>query len=64
MFISAIGAIGSLTVMFIINAFVAMASVILIILFYFYLVKKNIRSEAGDSRSGLFTAPDYRPQCV
>ena len=42
--------------MFIINAFVALISVILIIFFYFYLVKKQIKSEAGDSRSGLFTA--------
>lgn len=51
-----IGAMGSITVMFIINAFVALVSVILIIIFYFYLVKKQIKSEVGDSRSGLFTA--------
>jgi amino acid transporter len=51
-----IGAFGSLTVMFIINAAVALASLILIILFYFYLVKKKLKSDAGDSRSGLFTA--------
>lgn len=51
-----LGAIGSLTVMFIINAFVALMSLILIVVFYFYLVKKQIKSEAGDSRSGLFTA--------
>ncbi len=51
-----IGAFGSITVMFIMNAFVALVSLILIIAFYFYLVKKNIRSVAGDSRSGLFTA--------
>jgi amino acid transporter len=51
-----IGALGSLTVMFIISATVAMASLIFIILFYFYLVKQKLKSEAGDSRSGLFTA--------
>ncbi len=51
-----IGGIGSLTVMFILNSFVALLSLILIVLFYFYLVKKHIKSEAGDSRSGLFTA--------
>ncbi len=51
-----IGAIGSLTVMFIINAFVALLSLILIITFYFYLVRKHLVSTAGDSRSGLFTA--------
>ncbi len=56
MFVSVIGAIGSLTVMFIINSFVALLSLILIVIFYYYLVKKNIKSEAGDSRSGLFTA--------
>ena len=51
-----VGAIGSITVMFIINALVAMASLILIVFFYFYLVQKKLKSEAGDSRSGLFTA--------
>lgn len=51
-----IGAFGSITVMFIINAIVAMASLILIVLFYLYLVRKKLKSDAGDSRSGLFTA--------
>ena len=51
-----IGAFGSMTVMFIINAAVALASLVLIVLFYLYLVKKKLKSEAGDSRSGLFTA--------
>ncbi len=51
-----IGAMGSITVMFIINAFFALVSIILILLFYAYLVKKHIKSEVGDSRSGLFTA--------
>ena len=54
--IPVIGALGSVTIMFIINAFVALASLILILVFYYYLVGKNIKSEAGDSRSGLFTA--------
>jgi amino acid transporter len=51
-----IGAFGSITVMFIINAVVALASIVLIFLFYYYLVKKKLKSDAGDSRSGLFTA--------
>jgi amino acid transporter len=51
-----IGATGSITVMFIINAIVALLAVILILFFYFYLVRMNIKSTAGDSRSGLFTA--------
>lgn len=51
-----IGTLGSFTVMFIINALVALSSLVLIVVFYFYLVRKQIRSEAGDSRSGLFTA--------
>ncbi len=55
-YIPLIGALGSLTVMFIINAFVALVSLIAIFVFYFYLVKMNIKSTAGDSRSGLFTA--------
>lgn len=51
-----IGSVGSLLVMFIISPFVALASLILIVMFYFYLVKKQFRSQTGDSRSGLFTA--------
>jgi amino acid transporter len=51
-----IGAFGSISIMFIINSFVALISTILIIAFYFYLVKMQIKSTAGDSRSGLFTA--------
>jgi solute carrier family 12 (sodium/potassium/chloride transporter), member 2 len=54
--VPALGAFGSIVIMFVINPIVAMFSLILILLFYFYLVKKNIKSEAGDSRSGLFTA--------
>jgi len=55
-YVPLIGALGSLTVMFVINAFVAMISLIAIVVFYFYLVRLNIKSTAGDSRSGLFTA--------
>lgn len=55
-YIPLIGALGSLTVMFIMNAFVALVSLIAIVVFYFYLVRMNIKSTAGDSRSGLFTA--------
>lgn len=51
-----LGTFGSLTVMFIINAAVALSSLVLIVIFYFYLAKKRLRSEVGDSRSGLFTA--------
>jgi hypothetical protein len=38
------------------SEFVALMSLIAIVVFYFYLVKMNIKSTAGDSRSGLFTA--------
>ncbi len=51
-----LGTFGSLTVMFIINAAVALISLVLIVFFYFYLAKKRLKSEIGDSRSGLFTA--------
>ncbi|NNF19585.1 MAG: Na-K-Cl cotransporter, partial [Flavobacteriaceae bacterium] len=54
--IPALGAFGSIAIMFIINVLAALFALIFIVMFYFYLVKKNIRSEAGDSRSGLFTA--------
>ncbi|HEY9115488.1 MAG TPA: amino acid permease, partial [Bacteroidales bacterium] len=54
--IPAIGAFGSIAIMFVLNVIVALFSLIFIVLFYVYLVKKNIKSAAGDSRSGLFTA--------
>ncbi|MCK0146567.1 amino acid permease [Arenibacter sp. F26102] len=54
--IPAIGAFGSIAIMFVLNAIVALSSLIFIVIFYLYLVKMNIKSAAGDSRSGLFTA--------
>jgi len=54
--VPALGAIGSISIMFVMNVLVALASLVLIILFYLYLVRMNIKSAAGDSRSGLFTA--------
>ncbi len=54
--VPAIGAFGSIAIMFVMNVIVALFSLIFIILFYVYLVKMNIKSAAGDSRSGLFTA--------
>ncbi len=56
LWIPAIGAFGSIAIMFVMNVIVALLSLILIVFFYFYLVRMNIPSEAGDSRSGLFTA--------
>lgn len=54
--VPAIGALGSIAIMFVMNVIVALFSLIFIVLFYLYLVKMNIKSAAGDSRSGLFTA--------
>lgn len=54
--IPALGAFGSIAIMFVINVIVALTSLILIFLFYFYLVNLKLKSEVGDSRSGLFTA--------
>jgi solute carrier family 12 sodium/potassium/chloride transporter 2 len=51
-----LGAVGSLFVMFIINPTISLLSTIIIIAFYGMLVKKQLKSVAGDSRSGLFTA--------
>ena len=56
LFVPAIGAFGSIAIMFVINVLVALTSLILIFIFYFYLVNLKLKSEAGDSRSGLFTA--------
>lgn len=54
--IPALGAIGSIAMMFVLNVMVAMFSIVFIIAFYFYLMRLSLKSEAGDSRSGLFTA--------
>ena len=54
--VPAIGAFGSIAIMFVLNVIIALFSLIFIVLFYLYLVKMNIKSAAGDSRSGLFTA--------
>ena len=54
--VPAIGALGSISIMFVMNVLVALFSLVFILLFYLYLVKMNIKSAAGDSRSGLFTA--------
>ena len=54
--VPAIGAFGSIAIMFVINVVVALSSLILIFIFYFYLVNLKLKSKVGDSRSGLFTA--------
>ena len=54
--VPALGAFGSIAIMFVMNVIVALLSLIFIFVFYFYLVKMNLKSDAGDSRSGLFTA--------
>ncbi len=54
--IPALGAIGCIAMMFVLNVMVAMFSIVFIILFYLYLMRLSLKSEAGDSRSGLFTA--------
>ncbi len=56
LFVPAIGALGSIAIMFVMNVIVALFSLVFIVFFYLYLVKMNIKSAAGDSRSGLFTA--------
>ncbi len=56
MIVPALGAFGSIAIMFVMNVIVALLSLIFIFVFYFYLVNLKLKSEAGDSRSGLFTA--------
>ncbi len=55
-YVPLIGAVGSLTVMFVMNAFVALLALVAIVFFYLYLVRMKLKSTTGDSRSGLFTA--------
>jgi solute carrier family 12 (sodium/potassium/chloride transporter), member 2 len=54
--IPALGAFGSIAIMFVINVIVALTALIFIFVFYFYLVNLKLKSKVGDSRSGLFTA--------
>ncbi|WP_372755881.1 amino acid permease [Labilibaculum sp.] len=54
--IPALGAFGSIAIMFVVNVIVALLSLIFIFIFYFYLVNLKLQSDVGDSRSGLFTA--------
>ncbi|NNK79915.1 MAG: hypothetical protein HKO93_00330, partial [Flavobacteriales bacterium] len=54
--VPALGALGSIAIMFVMNVIVALLALLFIVMFYLYLVRMNITSDAGDSRSGLFTA--------
>jgi solute carrier family 12 (sodium/potassium/chloride transporter), member 2 len=48
------GAIVSLIFMFLINAFVGITAFLFIFLSYFYLIKRRLKPEEGNTRSGLF----------
>ncbi|MDX1611244.1 MAG: amino acid permease [Candidatus Thermoplasmatota archaeon] len=49
-----IGAIGCITVMFIINATFGLAALVLVVGVYAYLVRRSLTAPYGDVRSGLF----------
>jgi amino acid transporter len=51
-----LGTIGCVFVMFIINSTFALISMGLVIAFYGYLMRRELKGQQGDSRSGLFTA--------
>jgi len=54
--VSLLGTLGCFFVMFIINSTFALISMGLVIAFYWYLLKRELSGQKGDSRSGLFTA--------
>ncbi len=49
-----LGALGCITVMFIVNAAVGVAAIILVAFLYTYLVRQQLEAPYGDVRSGLF----------
>jgi len=54
--IPVLGAIGCFFVMFILNPIISLLSIIIVIAFYSFLVRKELTSKKSDARSGLFTA--------
>lgn len=54
--ISFAGAVGSISVMFIISPVFSLTAVAVVILIHGYLLKKHLRAPFGDVRSGLFVA--------
>ncbi len=53
-FIPLLGAIGSLTIMFLINTLFSIVALITIVTLYVYLARKGLKSELGDIRGGMF----------
>ena len=48
-----IGAVGSLLIMFLIDSLFSVVAIIAILILYYYLTRKELRSETGDLRGGL-----------
>ncbi len=55
-FVSLFGAVGCIFMMFLINAVFSTVAIIIIILLYFWLTRKDLHSEFGDIRGGMFLA--------
>jgi amino acid transporter len=53
-FVSFFGAAGCMIIMFLINPVFTVIAFIIIILLYFYLTRKGLRTESGDLRGGMF----------
>ena len=53
-FVSLFGAVGCIFMMFLINAVFSTVAIIIIILLYFWLTRKELHSEFGDIRGGMF----------
>ncbi len=56
LFIPILGTVGCFFVMFILNPIVSLLSIIIVVAFYSFLVRKELTSKKSDARSGLFTA--------
>ena len=51
-----LGTVGCIFAMFIVNPVFSLIGVAMVFLFYFYLVRRQLASDVGDVRSGLFVA--------
>ncbi len=51
-----VGTVGCIFAMFIVNPVFSLVAVGVVLLFYFYLVRRHLASNTGDVRSGLFVA--------
>ncbi len=51
-----VGTVGCIVAMFIVNPLFSVAAIVLVLVFYFYLTRRQLTSDVSDVRSGLFVA--------